>query len=192
MSTRVDGANRAVLTLLGLALLAAGVLGLVLSLGGFGTDLAASPVLPDQLSRLAADTSWFWPVVAAACLVIALLGLRWLLAQLRTDRVTRLDLTQDPRDGLTTLHAGALIDAVEDEAGALRGVTGASAHLRGEDHPRLDLTVDLSDRADVAEIRAQLEELVIPHLRQAADAPDLAVDIVLRPGKGRSTRRDLT
>lgn len=192
MSTRVNGTNRAVLSLLGLILLAAGVLGLVLSLGGFGTDLPGSTVLPDQLSRLAADTPWFWPAAAAACLVIALLGLRWLLAQLRTDRVPHLDLTEDARDGLTTLHADALTDAIEDEARALRGVTGASAHLRGEHHPRLELTVDLSDRADIAEVRTQLEETLVPHLRQAADDPDLAVDIELRPGKGRSASRGLT
>ncbi|MCP5915823.1 hypothetical protein NL317_27785, partial [Klebsiella pneumoniae] len=81
---------------------------------------------------VAREQPWFWWAVAGGCVVLALLGLRWLLAQLNTDRVGKLDLTTDDRDGLTTVHAGALTEAVETEAAAVRGVAGASASLRDQ------------------------------------------------------------
>ena len=189
MSSRVNGVNRTLLGLLGLLLLAAGALGLAVSFGAFGDP--NSPVLPQAVRDYAADQSWFWWAVAAACLVLALLGLRWLLAQLQTDRVGRLDLTTDDRDGLTTVHASALTDAVEAEAQDLRGVSGASAHLLDRGGRRLTLSVDLAQYADIAEIRHTLEDRVVAHARQAIDDPELPVDIELRPGKARSARRSV-
>ena len=188
MNARVDAVNRAVLTFVGLLLLAAGGLGLALSFGAFGKRPA---VLPDAMRNFAKEQSWFWWAVAAACVLIAALGARWLLAQLRTDRVARLDLTDDERDGVTLLHAGALTSAVEDEAKALRGVVGASAHLRDVRGRRLSLTVDLADYADIAELRDRLESELVGHARQATDDPTLPVDIELRPGQARSGGRGL-
>ena len=51
MSSRVDTANRAVLTLWGLLLLAAGGLGLALGFGALGQ---APPVLPEAVRSFAA------------------------------------------------------------------------------------------------------------------------------------------
>ena len=188
MSSRVDTVNRAVLTLWALLLLAAGGLGSALSFGAFGQ---APPVLPDTVRSFAAEQPWFWWVVAAVCLLLALLGLRWLLTQLHTDRVGRLDLTTDDRDGQTVVHAGALTDAVEAEVEALRGVSGASAHLRDQRGRRLSLAVDLTEYADIADVRNALEERVVGHARQAVDDPHLPVDIELRPGHSRSAGRGL-
>ena len=98
MSRRVDGANRAVLFLLGLLCALAGGLGLATSLGAFGAAPARARS-PRQLHRFAADRPWFWWAVAAGCLLLAFLGARWLLAQLRVDRLQRLDLTTDDRTG---------------------------------------------------------------------------------------------
>jgi hypothetical protein len=189
MSARVNGANRTLLGLLGLLLLAAGGLGLAVSFGALGD--AGTPVLPPGVRDYANDQPWFWWAVAGVCLVLALLGLRWLLAQLQTDRVGRLDLTTDDRDGLTTVHAGALTDAVEAEVEDLRGVAGASAHLLDRGGRRLTLAVDLAEYADIAEVRQILEDRVVAHARQAIDDPELPVDIELRPGKARSASRSL-
>lgn len=189
--SHVDGTNRAVLALLGLLLLAGGLLGLLLSLGVLAPGQAGSPVVPDAVRTFAAQTPWFWWAVAAACLILALLGLRWLLAQLHSDRVGRLDLTDNVRDGLTTVHAGAVTSAVEAEAQTIRGIADASAQLRGEQGHRLDLAVDLTDYADIADVRNQLQERLVPHVRQALDDPELPVAIELRPdrtGRGRSLR----
>jgi hypothetical protein len=180
MSSRVNGVNRTIEGLLGLVLLAAGGLGLALSFGAFGAG--RRPLLPQGMRDFARDQPWFWWAVAGGCVVLALLGLRWLLAQFSTDRVGRLDLTADDRDGLTTVHAGALTEAVETEAENVRGVAGASASLRDQRGRRLRLVVDLTDYADIAEVRRVLEERVVGHARQAVDDPDLPVDIELRPG----------
>lgn len=189
MSARVNGLNRSLLTLLGVLLLAAGGLGLAYSFGAFGDG--RHPLVPEGMRGFAADQPWFWWAVAGACLLIALLGLVWLLAQLRTDRVGELDLTTDDRDGLTTLHGGALTDAVETETQQLRGVVGASAHLRDRRGRRLLLGVDLAEYADIAEVRSAVEDRVITHARQAVDDPDLLVDVELRPSASRSGGREL-
>ena len=192
MSTAVNAVNRAVLLLFALLLVAAGVLGLVLSFGGFGSDAAAGSVIPLQARTFPASHSWFWSAVAAACVLVALLALWWLLSQLSTDRVTRLDVTTDDSEGRTTVHAGALTDAVEAEATAIRGVAGASAHMAGAQAPRLSLSVNLTDYADLADVRRQLEEQTVPHARQAMDDPNLPVDIELRAEKSRASGRGLT
>jgi hypothetical protein len=189
MSARVDGVNRALLTLLGLVLLAAGALGLAWSFNAFGHG--RHPLLPLGMRDFARHQHWFWWAVAAACLIVALLALRWLLAQLHTDRVGRLDLTTDDRDGLTTVSASALTDAVETETEGLRGVTGASAQLLDQRGRRLTLAVDLADYADIAEVRQTLEDRVIAHARQAIDDSALPVDVELRPAASRSAGRGL-
>jgi hypothetical protein len=51
--------------------------------------------------------------------------------------------------------------------------------------------VDLTDYADIADVRNALEERVVGHARQAVDDPDLPVDIELRPGHSRSAGRGL-
>ena len=144
MNPRVDTANRLALTLLGVLLLVTGGLGLALSFRAFGNT---PPLLPRGMRDFARDQPWFWWAVAAACLLVALLALWWLIAQLRVDRATRLDLTTDDRDGLTVVHSSALTDAVENEAEALRGVGGASAQLREVRGRRLSLAVELNERA---------------------------------------------
>ncbi|RBY79020.1 alkaline shock response membrane anchor protein AmaP [Blastococcus sp. TF02A-26] len=189
MSSRVNGVNRTAEAVLGLLLLAAGGLGLAMSFGAFDGD--DEVVLPDPVRRFPDDQPWFWWAVAAACLLLAVLGLWWLLGQLRTDRVGRLDLTTDDRDGTTTVHAGALADAVEAEAESLRGVAGASAHLLDRRGRRLALSVDLTDYADIAEIRQTLEDRVVGHARQALDDPHLPAEIELRPGRARGAGRGL-
>jgi hypothetical protein len=41
------------------------------------------------MRAFAQDEPCFWWAVAGGCLIISLLALRWLLAQLHTDRVSR-------------------------------------------------------------------------------------------------------
>lgn len=192
MSTAVNTLNRTVLTVLALILLAGAVLGLLLSAGTFGADRAANPTLSAQARTFAEDNWWFWWAVAAACLLLALLGLRWLIAQLSTDRVGRLDLTTDERDGLTIVHAGAVAHAVEQEATAIRGVAGASAHLERKGRNSLYLTVELTDYADIAEVSSEIERRTVANTRQALDDPNLPVNIELKPTKTRSSNRGLS
>jgi len=182
---RVNATNRTVLVLIGLVLVAAGVGGLLLSLDLTGGGTGLWPVVPDLVAGFVIGTSWLPWAVAAAAVVVALLGLWWLLAQFRVDWPTQLDLTGDRPDGTTTLAAGALTDAVEDDAASIRGVTGASASLRSQPTRRLDLTVDLAAFADLGEVRRRLEQQTATRTRQVIDQPNLPIWIELRP-----TRRE--
>ena len=184
-AARVNATNRTVLALIGLVLLAAGVGGLLLSLNLIANGTGQSPVVPDTVAGFVAGTSWLPWAAAAAAVVVALLGLWWLLAQFRVDWPSQLDLTGDRPDGTTTLAAGAFTDAVEDDAESIRGVTGASANLRSKPTRRLDLTVNLAAFADLGEVRRSLEQQTAARTRQVIDQPNLPIRIELRP-----TRRE--
>lgn len=189
MTGRADAINRVVLFLLGLLLVAAGCLGLALSLGVFGRTRSTYPVLPEEVRAFPEEQAWFWWAVAAAALLTALLALLWLMAQLRTHRVTRLDRTTDAREGYTILHASALTQAVEDEVAGVEGVTSASARIDDRPRPGLSLNVGITDSADINTVRSHLENDVVPHLRQVLDDPAFPVDIELRPDVRRTPRR---
>lgn len=191
MSTRANVVNRVVLTVLGLLLLAAGCLGLALSLGAFGAWRATYPVLPQEVSTYPDGRPWFWWAVAGLLLLIAVLALLWLLSQLRTDRATRLDRTTNAREGHTTVHASALTRAVEDETLGITGVTGASANVREHRGQHMFLRVELADSADLAEVRNRLEDEVVAHLREGVGDPGFPVTIELRPGASKTPQRSV-
>jgi hypothetical protein len=189
MTTPADTANRVVLLLLGLLTLAAGGLGLALSMGAWGSTEADRPVLSETLRGYPDDNPWFWWAVAGVALLTAVLCLLWLRAQLRTRRVSRVDRTTDPREGYTTIHAAAIARAVEDEVEAIPGVTSASARIHDNPRLRVALTVAMTDTTDIDRLRTQLEDHVVAHLRQAVADPDLPVDIELRPDVRRTPAR---
>ena len=189
MSSHANGINRVVLTLLGLMMLAAGALGLCLGAGVFGERRASEPVLPQDVSTYPDGRPWFWWAVAGILLLIAVLALLWLLAQLKTDRMTRLDRTTDARDGYTKLHASALTNAVEDEAAGITGVAGASAKVREHRGQHVFLRVGLDDSADIAAVRARLEDEVVAHLREGVGDPRFPVTIELRPSARKPQQR---
>ncbi|MDH2413791.1 alkaline shock response membrane anchor protein AmaP [Nocardioides sp. CER19] len=191
MSGRVHLLDRVVLTLLGLLLLAAGGLGLALGMEAFGRSRASDQVLPQEVVDYPDGRQWFWWAVTGALLLIAVLALLWLLSQLKTDRMTRLDLTTNARDGYTTLHARALTDAVENEALGVRGVTRASAKVREHRERHLFLLVELADSANIDGVRTELENEVVAHLREGVGDPHLPVTIELRPSASRTRQRAL-
>lgn len=182
---RVNAVNRTVLVLIGLVLIAAGVGGLLLSLNLIGGDTASLLVIPKPLATFASGTSWLPWAAAAAGVVVAVLGMCWLVAQFRVDWPTHLDVTGDRPDGHTNLSVGALTDAVEDDAESILGVTAASASLRSRPTQRLDLTIDLAAFADLAEVRRRLQQQTVTRTREVIDKPAMPIWIDLRP-----TRRE--
>jgi len=185
LNPRADRLNRTVLTLLGLLLTAAGVLGLALSYGAFGVGRARHRVLTPAVRDFAhRNHGWFWPVAAVAAVILALLALRWLLTQLGSDRVGELSLEPDTRTGGTTLQAGAVTSAVTEEVESYRGVHHASARLIGHPtNPDLILTVTADERTDLSALRARIEQQTIAHARQATGR-DLPVHLFLRLSTG--------
>lgn len=177
----VTRTNRSGLLVIGVLLLAAGVVGLVLSVGGFGSTAAERPVLDPDVRTYAAEHDWFWLVVGAVALLAAYLGWRWLRTQLSTTRLRRLDLETDRSRGATTLQAGALESAAAEDIAARRGVADADALLLGSrDEPRLVLFVTLDGRESLRAVDATVQSEVVPRIRRAVDIADLPIRVEYR------------
>lgn len=177
MRSRVDSVNRVLLFLLGLIALAGGIVILLLSSFVFGHKWANKPVLQQQTRNFAdRNAGWFWTAIGIGAGVLALLALRWLLAQASTSRVGALNLEADPRGGRTRLTTGALGEAVEDEVERFHGVDRASARVLGKStDPLLRLDVKVADDGDLGYLRSRLEQDAVPNARQAVGIPDLPV-----------------
>ena len=89
MSRRTARGNRIGLVVVGLVLLAAGAYALARGVAVRPELLgsAHAPLTDQHVRRYPTSQSWFWPVVAGVTVMIALLALRWLAVQARTDAV---------------------------------------------------------------------------------------------------------
>ncbi|WP_265442493.1 hypothetical protein [Flexivirga meconopsidis] len=150
---------------------ATGFVGLVLIAGGLLLiDWKQHIVRSDyprrlQLGRLVewSHSDW-WPwATAAAGVVLALLGLYWLLAHLRRARVRSFTVpaTGDGKGtGMLTVEAGPLESVVAQELIDHGPVTGANAKTVNSRRGRMELvTAPLDDRATGDTVRASYERL---------------------------------
>jgi hypothetical protein len=177
MTATIDRVNRVLLTLLGLICLAGGVIILLLSVRVFGDSPADQPILrPDTRAFADRNAGWFWAAVGIGAGLLALLALRWLIAQARTQRVAALNLEPNRGIGHTRVSSGALGEAVEDEVERIRGVSRASARMLGKPaQPLLRLDVKLADDADLGYVRSRIEQDTVPHARQAVSMAQMPV-----------------
>ncbi|MEV0390890.1 alkaline shock response membrane anchor protein AmaP [Nonomuraea sp. NPDC050643] len=159
--------NRTGLTLLGLILFVAGGAALARGLGVFGVNAARAPLLPAPVSAFARSTSWFWPAIAAGGVVVGVIGLSWLLAQFRLDRLGRMRLESGP-SGVTEIGGRQASEAVADQVSAYEGVRRVRASLRGKpDIPVLDLRVTSQASAHPDALITRLHDEALPDLRAA-------------------------
>ncbi|WP_203981101.1 alkaline shock response membrane anchor protein AmaP, partial [Planotetraspora silvatica] len=180
-------ANRAGLTTLGLILFAGGGAAVSRGLGAFGPDAAAQPLLNPDLTSLTRQ-GWFWPAVAATSLVVALIGLTWLLALLRPGRLRRLRLESGPT-GITQINSRLATDTLAKQINNLPGVRHARASLRGTaDKPALDVRVTTRDPAAVDSVLARLHDETFPALKTTLGFDHLPALVRLGFAKGRPPR----
>ena len=104
-------------------------------------------------------------------LVVALLGLAWLLAQIpRKHEAKPFRLHDDAETGLTRVAPGVLTDAVEAQTKNIPGVSGAAAVLRGSvERPDLTLRVTVDDRSSVPAVLERIHREVAADLAGALD-----------------------
>jgi hypothetical protein len=173
--------NRTWLTILGVLLLLVGAAGLLLSIGraaplvrrtGLGwTPPTTGRHLFGSATSGAFGQSWVVLVTAAVAIIVALLGLAWLIAQIpRSNAAKPFRLHDDARTGLTRVESDVLTDAVEAQVKSLPGVNGASAVLRGSaERPDLTLRVTADDRTDISGLLVRLHDQVAADLGDALD-----------------------
>jgi len=197
MSSKTARGNRIGLAVVGVVLLAAGGYVLARSLGAFGTAQADAPVYSERTaSWIHAQHPWIWITLAAVGVIVALLALRWLLVQLRTERLGRIamdtDLDADPQDtagpgytddlgaGRTALPTSALTAAIGQEIDGYPGVRAVTVHVAGRpDLPELRLEVTIDADADPARIRTRIVDEAIAHAKAALDTEFLPTQLLL-------------
>ncbi len=184
----VDRFNRVIFVLLGLILLGGGAVALLAGNGAFGADVANRPTLTPGNRSFAAGHVWFWPVVGVATAAIVLLALVWLSAQLSSGRLSALHVMDD-RFGRVRVDGRAFVTALRNELATTDGVEQVHARLLGsEEHPLLLVAVTVQPEADVHRVRSDIEQVALPHVRDAVARPNLTVEVSLVPGTHRSDR----
>ncbi|MBA2768540.1 MAG: alkaline shock response membrane anchor protein AmaP [Sporichthyaceae bacterium] len=189
-TARTDRQNPLGLLIVGALLLAAGVAALATSFGAFGDAAAEAPILPEGVQRFGREnTGWLRIILLLAGLLLFFMALRWLLAQLRIERLGEVLLEPDDRRGQTTMSPAALTDAVEGEAQTVHGVNAVKARLvHDPQHPDLHMLVDLGPRANLREVRDAIENNVVQHAREALSREELPTLVQYRLARGTAQR----
>ncbi|MET9886817.1 alkaline shock response membrane anchor protein AmaP [Streptomyces sp. NPDC006430] len=177
--------NRILLGLIGLVLLAAGVVVLTAAwpLGG-----RHEPLLTAATRQRWHPEGWWWWAVFAGLGACVLLALWWLLAQLRRSRLAA--VVVDTGDGgFALLRGRALVEAVSAEAGALDGVARCRvALLRRRGGPHLRVGLELEPYAVPADVLAALAGPVLTQARASTGLPELPTEARLRITSHRARR----
>lgn len=189
-----DRVNRILLLLVGLALVAASVWGL----------LTAFDVLPTWLPPMEPPASWYdsiagairdepllWgAVTAVAILVLAVLAARWAIQQVRPNPRARLSTTTvaDGEMGRTTVEPVALARAAAHDLGNRPGILRADARLASlGDVVRVELDAVLAEGMDRRRADAAVSR-VLERLGHAVGSEDVRADVRLRYTDRRGSR----
>lgn len=195
MQRRTIRGNRVGLIIVALLLALAGAAIITVHLGVFGKTAAQTKLYPQPAARWVTGHDWIFWIAAVLAVIVALIALRWLVVQLRTDRVHRLvmdtEQNTDPGSGRTSLAAGAITAVITGDAEAITGVRNANASLSGpRDAPELWLKVTVDDNADTGAIRTLLLDNVLADARTALEMPQMPTYLTLTVSS-RSTSRQV-
>lgn len=131
----------------------------------------------------ASEQDWWSWAVGAAGVVLAILGLWWLLAHLSRHKVTQTRLSGSSSAGKLTADLGALsaaaADAVLDTPG-VRSASGKAVTDRGR--RTLQLTVTIDPTADLATVVASSDRVCHEVTRALGDA-DVATRVHVRTAR---------
>lgn len=189
--TSVDRSNRLALAVVGVVAAGTGIYGLARGFGASGSRATDEPILTREARDLVArNEQWLWPVAVVVCLALALIGARWLLAQVRAPGVGDLALAEDDEGpGRTRVRASGAAAALASDIGSYPGVRSAAARVVGDGpRPSLDVHASLEHDADPVDVRRRIEEHGLPRLAQALgrDVAARCIRLRLAPATTRS------
>jgi hypothetical protein len=176
-----DRANRAILTVFGLLVLAAGAAGMTASVGGFGSAFAHRALFDNDVSAYIGQRQWVWYAAAGVGLIVALAALAWIANLLvSTDRAGDITIPAGAREGTTILLPAALTGALTREIDAYHGVQAVTGRIIGDARdPEIVLAVTASQTADLHALYQRIETEALAHAREALGKPDLPVRLDL-------------
>ena len=181
-STTTDRWNRAGLFMIGVLLAGAGGYGLARGWKAFGADPAGEPLLSDSLRQFVSrNQAQVWIGATLLALLVALVGFRWLRAQLAAAAPRRLDLTSRGDGGTTEIIPAGAANALAGEIERYGSVANAAARLSGEpDAPHVDIRVDVVDGCDVNRLRARIEDEALTRFCQALQLDSVGASLEFR------------
>ncbi|MBY8887487.1 alkaline shock response membrane anchor protein AmaP [Streptomyces sp. PTM05] len=192
-------ANRTLLFLIGLVLLAVGVAVLVPGLDlphRLGFTLPSwwpyrgphSVLLSHHARTRYRGHSWWWPAVIAVLSVLVVVALWWLLAQARTRRPGRITLQEAP-EGDVVLGGRALAEMLAADAEELSGVARARFTLTGRaTAPAVRAALLVEPGAVPTDVVRDLDAVVLARARESAGLDALPAEVRLRAGGERGGR----
>jgi hypothetical protein len=177
---RSAGGDRSLLVIIGLVLLAVGVLVALVSYGVLGSARAGRPLLDPIVVEVLRVQPLIARIVAIVVgLLLVVLGLTWTARSLRPERKPDLVLDRGPQTAIT-VNASAAADALAGQAAALPGVGRARARMVGtEDAPALRVSLWLTDDADVRDVLDRLDHQVLSSARSSLGLGALPVAVRL-------------
>lgn len=156
---RIENRNRARFGLLGLLMLAAGILGLLVQAEILNADTPGA--FYGRVRDLAAD----YPgatiaILIALGLLLFLIGINWIRGQVATPTTRLREVTvQDDADGTTTVDADVLSEALARDIERIPDVHDATAKVVGAGvRPKLAVRATVDGAADLGEVRGAMEE----------------------------------
>ncbi len=187
ITNRPGRLNRSLLLLLGLLCLAGGTAALATAAGLLGGAVPAEqPVLTGPATAYLTEQAWVPWAAAALGVVLALAGLRWLLAQLpRRSSPGQVSLGGDSRHGSTRLDASTVADAVEADVQGYAGVRSAHAAISGDrTEPTLTLSLVLDPGSDVRALQERIRDHAQARLARALGAGSVSTRLLVSMGRG--------
>lgn len=156
---RIDRRNRARFGLIGLVLLAAGILGLLVQAEILNADTPGA--FYRQVRDLAADyPGATMAILIALGLLLFLIGINWIRGQIATPATRLREVTvQDDADGSTTVDADVLSEALARDIQRIPDVHDATAKVVGAgERPKLAVRATVDGAADLGEVRGAMED----------------------------------
>ncbi len=179
MSRTTVALDRVVTVLLGLALVAAGIL----AVGWYYAWWSWLPEDVDSTQALDVTGTEWWPwVLGAAAVVLLLVGLRWLLAHAPGRRVSDLRLPGSGAEGRLEVDASSAVSAACADLQARHDVRAARGVVR-RDRGQLVIEVraTLEPRSELREVASAVDHAATA-LTQCLERPDLYCRVRLDVG----------